>query len=196
MRDSFRTILLGLTIGATMALLLPVGANAAGTLMTIVDPDSNSKAQVDAGRLRVGDGDGPLNVEQRAGVHTGAFAEESSRSSVGWMLLVEAQRPQKIALTELSITGEGPAGSQHYRIEAWLREGTTGSCAQPNLTDFTKVVLRRVAVPNNQTLTLDFSGTPLYVPRAPDTTCLGVVSVQAPTGSTSYVGATGYTFVP
>ena len=62
MRDTFRTILIAVVSAATIALLLPVGAQAAGQLMTIVDPQTNAKARVDAGELRVGDGDGALTV--------------------------------------------------------------------------------------------------------------------------------------
>jgi hypothetical protein len=43
-------------------LLSPVGASAAGSLVSIVDGNGDSKAQVDAGKLRIGDSDGPLTV--------------------------------------------------------------------------------------------------------------------------------------
>ena len=44
--------------------LYPAGAHAAGTLMTIVDPTTTSKAKVDTtGALKVGDGTGPLTVD-------------------------------------------------------------------------------------------------------------------------------------
>jgi hypothetical protein len=48
------------TIGMLMA---PVASQAAGTLMTIVDTDGTSQSQVDAGKLRVGDGAGNLTVD-------------------------------------------------------------------------------------------------------------------------------------
>ncbi len=44
------------------AALVPVTASASGQLVTLVDSDTNAKAQVENGRLRVGDGDGPLTV--------------------------------------------------------------------------------------------------------------------------------------
>ena len=46
---------------ATIA-LIPVGAQAAGQLMTIVDADSSAKAHVEGGKLRVGDGSGAMTV--------------------------------------------------------------------------------------------------------------------------------------
>jgi hypothetical protein len=45
------------------ALLLPVGAKAAGQLVTLTDSTTSSKARVDSGKLRVGDGSGPLTID-------------------------------------------------------------------------------------------------------------------------------------
>lgn len=47
----------------TATALMPVAVNAAGTLMTIVDDNTNSTAQVDGGALRVGDGSGRMTVD-------------------------------------------------------------------------------------------------------------------------------------
>ena len=53
-----------LVVSATLiALMLPVAAGAAGQLVTLVDSDSNSQAQVDSGKLRIGDGDGKLSID-------------------------------------------------------------------------------------------------------------------------------------
>ena len=59
---------MGVAIVATaglMSVLMPIGAQAAGTLMTIVDDNTASKAQVVGGRLSVGDGTGRLTTEGR-----------------------------------------------------------------------------------------------------------------------------------
>jgi hypothetical protein len=46
------------------SVLVPVGVEAAGpTLVKLVDGDGSSKVQVDGGRVRVGDGAGPLSVD-------------------------------------------------------------------------------------------------------------------------------------
>jgi hypothetical protein len=46
-----------------LAMLLPVGAKAAGQLVTLTDSTTLSKARVDSGKLRVGDGSGPLTID-------------------------------------------------------------------------------------------------------------------------------------
>ena len=175
------------------AVLMPVAVGAAtGQLVNIADPSIGARqARVTAA--------GALKVESRAGGGDGAFNVTGSRLGVGWMPLVAAANPQRIAITELTVTGQGPAGPQVFRIEAWIRKGSTGSCNSPNLTEFTKVVYRQVSVPNYETHTMNFAGTPLYVTPAPPAgtyTCLGIVSIQAPSGSEAHVGATGYRFTP
>lgn len=175
------------------AVLMPVAVGAAtGQLVNIADSAIGSR------QARVGAA-GTVHVESRAGVQNGAFAVQGSRLGVGWVSLVNAANPQRIAITEMSITAQGPTGAQSYRIEAWVRKGSTGSCNSPNLTEFTRHVLRQVTMDNYETLTLDFSGTPLYIPAAPPAgtyTCFGVVSISAPNGSETYAGATGYKFTP
>ena len=50
-------------VAALGALMIPVGAYAAGQLVTIADPTSNVGARVTSGRLWVGDATGPLTVD-------------------------------------------------------------------------------------------------------------------------------------
>jgi hypothetical protein len=55
--------ILAVAVAAVVA-LLPIGATAAGTaVMRIVDGNGTSKVEVDAGKLRVGDGAGALSVD-------------------------------------------------------------------------------------------------------------------------------------
>ena len=61
--DLVKLVIALVTSATLIAMMLPVAAGAAGTLMTIVDSDSNSQAQVDGGKLRVGDGDGKLSID-------------------------------------------------------------------------------------------------------------------------------------
>lgn len=122
---------------------------------------------------------------------------EASRLSVGWMKLLEVPAGKRGAVTELTLTAQGPDGPQVYRLEAWIRKGATGSCDQPNLSDFTKQVLRQVSVRNYETVQLTFADAPLPVP--PPTAggglvCFGVVTIQAPNGSESHVGGTAFTY--
>ena len=63
---------LGLVVGAVLTAAVPVYA-ATSQLVRVVDAVTGSPARVDAGRLRVGDGSGPLTVNGSAGgVTTGS----------------------------------------------------------------------------------------------------------------------------
>ncbi len=171
---------------------LPFGVRAAvGEVVNIADKAAASRvARVTR--------DGTLTVESRAGVDKGAFNVQGARFGVGWVLLAETKAPRRIAVSEMTITPQGPSGIQSYRIEAWIQKGTTGTCASPNLTEFERHVLRQVASPNYQTIALNFNGPPLMTPAAAENrlVCFGVVSISAPNGSETYVGATGYKFTP
>ncbi len=57
-------VLLGVAVAAV---LVPVGVQAAGQLVTIVDDDTADAAQVEGGRLLVGDGGDALTVEGSVG---------------------------------------------------------------------------------------------------------------------------------
>ena len=61
--DLLKIVLALALLASLLAVLLPVAAGAAGQLFTIVDSDSNVQAQVDGGKLRVGDGAGKLTVD-------------------------------------------------------------------------------------------------------------------------------------
>ena len=65
-RTSRSLLKLGFTIFTALAaasLIVPIGAQAAGQLVTLVDSDGDSQTQVDDGELRIGDGTGPLTVD-------------------------------------------------------------------------------------------------------------------------------------
>ena len=66
MKDTLKTAFIVVVTMATTSVTLPLGAHAAGQLMTIVDSDSASKAQVDDGSLRIGDGNGALTTNGSA----------------------------------------------------------------------------------------------------------------------------------
>ena len=61
MQRSARIVLQSVLTAALVALFVPVGALATSQLVTLVDPDG-TRAQVDGGELRVGDGAGALTV--------------------------------------------------------------------------------------------------------------------------------------
>jgi hypothetical protein len=60
----------GMIVGFVMAavMFMPLGIEAATNLVVIKDADSTGKVQVDAGRLRVGDGAGPMTVDGTVGI--------------------------------------------------------------------------------------------------------------------------------
>ena len=62
MRDVVKTALTVVATAALVSVMLPLGATAAGSLVTLADPQTDVKARVDAGELRVGDGSGALDV--------------------------------------------------------------------------------------------------------------------------------------
>jgi hypothetical protein len=59
---TIRLFLMVIAAVTWFAVMLPIGARAAGQLVTLVDPTTDSKARVDSGKLRVGDGSGALTV--------------------------------------------------------------------------------------------------------------------------------------
>ena len=63
--DLKRTLLSAIVIGVIVGLMHPIGAGAAGSLMTIVDANSDAKAQVEGGKLRIGDGDDLVTTDGR-----------------------------------------------------------------------------------------------------------------------------------
>jgi hypothetical protein len=68
--DGRLRLLLALVLAVVLAAALaPSGAQAvAGLLVTIVDSITNSKARVEGGKLRVGDGLGPLTIDGSAAI--------------------------------------------------------------------------------------------------------------------------------
>ena len=63
-RYTSREVTAIVAVGVLIAALVPVGVQAAGSLVTLVDPSSNLPAKVDTGnKLRVGDGSGALTVD-------------------------------------------------------------------------------------------------------------------------------------
>ncbi len=58
-----RTLTAFVAAVALIAVLAPAGVDAAAEVFVLKDANSSSKAQVDDGELRVGDGRGPISVE-------------------------------------------------------------------------------------------------------------------------------------
>ena len=86
--------------------LAPAGAIAAATLLTIQDPSNGSKARVDAGRLRVGDGSGSLTVDGSTGpaVPAKPFAVSARIMATGptGVLLASRKGTSRLAITSIT----------------------------------------------------------------------------------------------
>ncbi|GAA1941401.1 hypothetical protein [Nocardioides marmoribigeumensis] len=86
--------------------LAPAGAIAAATLMTISDPSNGSRARVDAGRLRVGDGTGALTVDGTTGpaVPAKPFAVTAQIRATGptGVLLASRKGASRLAVTAIT----------------------------------------------------------------------------------------------
>src|SRR6266542_4193978 len=111
---TIRQFILIMTALTWFALLLPVGARATGQLVTLVDPSTSSKARVDAGKLRVGDGSGALSVDGRVG----RYPAPGVGKSVGGLVSGAGEKPiagpfaagVRLAITSLTLAnfGSGP----------------------------------------------------------------------------------------
>lgn len=77
--EAGRRLVIAVALVAVGALLAPAGVQAAANLVTIEDSNSNSKAQVDGGKLRVGDGAGTLTVDGTVGAVDGNAHESFAR---------------------------------------------------------------------------------------------------------------------
>lgn len=180
-----------MVVAASAALIfMPVAVGAAtGSLVNITDPFTASrKARVSSA--------GALLVESRGGVPHEAFNVNQSRLGLGYISLASATMPKRIAITEVTITGQGPAGSQEVLIEAFVRISGSAGCGGPGTPGYSRFTLRRIAVENGKTVQVQFAGLPLMLPvgASGQPTCFGATVISIPSGSATYVGGTGYRF--
>ena len=173
---------------ALIALLVALGGTAAAQTIQLVRIADRTVAT----RVAQVDRQNALSVNTRAGILTGAFSVEVERLGlVSFATLQTVTAPTRVALTHVTVTGQGPSGAQDVILEA--RVGAASDCSGG-----TARRLQRVAVSNQQTLVLSFSGPPLFSPTATSgqRVCVGFRVVGSPFGSAVFVAATGYTFTP
>ena len=105
-------------VGVVFAVaLVPVAASASGQLVTLVDQDTASKAQVDAGRLRIGDGAGALTIDGRltdsrrgqSPWHEGAIAYTSGTDHSMQSATFTVPNRKRLVLTHVSALVEVPS---------------------------------------------------------------------------------------
>lgn len=170
------------------AVLTPVAVSAAtGTLVNIVDPGNASR------QARVSSA-GTLTVESRAGSVAHSFTMNGSRLGLGYINLVSVNAPTRIAVTELTITGQGPSGSQDVLLEAYVRTSGSAGCTGPGSPGYTRHTLRRLSFANGSSIQQLFNGPPLVIPAgaAGQPTCFGVTVISIPSGSATYVSGIAY----
>lgn len=136
---------------------------------------------------------GTLQVDARAGVRGGAFNVQASRGGGGLTNFASAPSNEGLAITEVTLSGEGPDPSATITVELEARVTAANNCSGG-----TSRTLRRVTVDVLDTLVLNFNGPPLFTPVAParQRVCFGFRVVNSPNGSSLFVGATGYRFRP
>ena len=154
-----------------VALAIPTAVGAAGSLVTLVDSDGPSEAQVDAGKLRVGDGDGNPNSLTVNGVVTGRESptwdfKRFSTFVPSTQCAVLATPPAGKALVITSIvvnTYQNPTPGTADYVAFYL--SPAGSCStlvhnvNPGGIGTTNVDLGPgIIVPNGQTLRVYHSG--------------------------------------
>ena len=156
MRETTRTILTAVTIATVMALLLPVGAQAAGSFVTIVDPTSSAKAQVEGGRLLVGDGNRGLTVNGAVAARPALPGEPFSvtdfvRSDEQSEMLGSG----RIAVTDFVFSQtNGSSAPGLFSVDLY-RAGGDGDCS--SLGTRIKEVLAYNFIPANETLAIQLS---------------------------------------
>ena len=187
MREITRTILTAVTVASVMALLLPVGAQAAGQLMTIVDADSNAKVQVEDGKLRVGDGNGAMTVDGAVASRLPAnpFSHVDANNGGDAHIQLGSGR---IAITDVIVSQRNDAGAATWFTLTVWRTGQDRSCTTLAPEHFIRSVLPTTYVPANETLAIDLS-TPLVAGVGP--LCL-VISTPSGAGQVFAYTVNGY----
>ena len=186
MRETTRTILTAVSVAAVMALLLPVGAHAAGQLMTIVDADSQAKAQVEDGRLRVGDGRGAMTVDGAVAARPALPVDPFSVTGVTSSQDLRSLGVGRIAITDLVLSHSNTDNVPTGVLVDLYRDGGNGDCT--SFGAHLKVVLPYSINPANETLAIQLS-TPVFVTARP--VCL-LIDTDSDPGLVFAYTVTGY----
>ena len=124
---------------ALLALMLPAAVHASGQLVTIVDRDGTTKAAVDRGKLRVGDGDGAMTVN---GVLTDSHRGRTPYEDVctfqtssaepdpdfDWCEFDPVPADKVLVITQISADVTVPDGQTvwHFMIDSQIRASPSG----------------------------------------------------------------------
>jgi hypothetical protein len=194
-----------LALVAIVAVAMPLGVKAAANLVVVKDADSASKAQVDSGKLRVGDGAGPLSVNGSVNVSGGSISpvQDAHLDTINDLTLHsgDTRRPmfsgfgnRRVALTSLIASAEGSnPGNVELMVIAYVRSDTSGDCE--TLSGFGAAERFTLIVPVGQTVNINWPTPLLWTQYADqnDFYCINVESFGGPTGYTAHVSAYGFT---
>lgn len=207
-----------IVVSVSAALILaPVGVMAAaGQLVTITDPSTTSKARVDSGKLRIGDGSGVVTVDGTVKATDGSgplsidgtVATRIAPPTTGLDtindLTVHAgdlQRPlfqgvgnKKVSLTSIVVSAEGAnPGSVKLQFQVYVKQNSaSGDCE--GLSGFGAAERFVVMVPVGQTINLNFPSTLTWTQYADadDYYCINAVSGGGPSGYITHIAAYGF----
>jgi hypothetical protein len=153
----FVLLLAAVVLGAVVA---PVGAHAAGQLVSIVDSQSDTDmALVDAGRLRVGDGSGALTVDGTVTTVPAVPSQFDDTRTLGTqaVALFAVSSTQRIAINSFSFF----SASTSLKVVLEVRDLPGGGPCSPTATLRATRTIALVAP--SQTLFMPFPE-PLYAP--------------------------------
>ena len=171
------------------AVLMPVAVYAA-TGVNIIDPSNGRSAKVTSNNA--------LYVESRAYQGGNAFNMRNSRFGFGWIPLASTTGPNRLAITELTLSGpyNTPGDAGEVLLEAFVRTSGNLPCDGPGTAGYARYTLKHVWVPARQTIQLLWNGPSMVLPLAPagQPTCFGVNYYAGNTQMSIYADGTGYRF--
>ena len=204
------------SVSAAM-ILTPVGVMAAASqLVTIKDPTTTSKARVDAGKVRIGDGsgavtidgtvqvtdgNGPLGVDGTVGARMVAPTTPWNPINDLTLNAGDTRRPMrsgtgatKLNLTSMTFAAAGAnPGSVEILVVAYVKSDSTSADCE-TLSGFGAAERFTVMVPVGDTVNVTWPS-PLQYTAYADTNdfyCINVESFGGPTGYTVHVSGAGF----
>lgn len=200
---------------------MPVGVYAAANAIVISDPvHANHKARVDTGKLRVGDGSGPMTVDGTVQVKgTTQIRNGSSPLTVDGTVrpappqtpwnqindiavtqantrqpLYTGLGPTKLNLTSMTFAAEGAAGTVRLFLIVYVSDSAAGDCDALTGASFGAAERLVVIVPTGQTLNLVYP-TPLQYSAyaaAGKRYCVDLESSNGPATYTVHFSGSGF----
>jgi hypothetical protein len=120
---TFRQFAMVMAAVTWFAVLLPVGARAAGSLVTLVDPQTSTKARVEeTGSLRVAD----FNEPSRLPVRRDRFVSVTSGTLGTTETLTTVPTGFELVIDTVSVQGDMPTGQQPINVAVYYHNMVNG----------------------------------------------------------------------